>query len=216
MARGSIMRRRRGRPRAQAAPKADRSKRVRKSIEAAAEALQSAHDSREFLLRNTRTAVLTSGRAIMEIHRENYREAEKMIASAAGMIEEYRKKAPAGLRYLLITSEQEMVEASALLAVARGRQVPTSSSLGVSNEGYVLGMMDSLGEIKRHVVDLLRRNEAARARRAFERMEEMYSMLYPFAAMDRVLKEARRKMDVGRIQLEDARVLLVQAHIAGR
>ena len=214
MAKKPAMRRRRGRQAAK--PEPSPPKRVKKSIEAAAAALQKSHDSREFLLRNTRAAVLASGRAIMETHRGNYREAEKMVAETAGMIKEYRKKAAPGLQYLLVTSEQEMVEASALLAVVRGRQVPTSAALGVSNEGYVLGLMDSLGEIKRHVVDLLRRNEAARARKAFGRMEDMYAMLYPFAAMDRVLKEARRKMDVGRIQLEDARVLLVQAHIAGR
>lgn len=195
---------------------ASRQRRVEKSLEEAARSMQEAHDAREYLLRNTRAAVLESGRAIMEVHRGNYREAEKMVAKVASTIDGYRKKAPQNLRYLLVTPEQEMVEASALLAVVRGRQIPSASALGVSNEGYVLGMMDSLGEIKRHVVDLLRRNEAAAARRAFARMEEMYSMLYPFAAMDRVLKEARRKMDVGRIQLEDARVLLVQAHLARR
>ena len=206
-----------GRRRRQAASDpASRQRRVEKSLEAAAKALQEAHDAREFLLRNTRAAVLASGRAIMEIHRGDYREAEKMMSKTAATIEEYRKKTPASLRYLLTTSEQEMVEASALLAVVRGRQAPSAAALGVSNEGYVLGMMDSLGEIKRHVVDMLRRDEPARARRAFARMEQMYSMLYPFAAMDRVLKEARRKMDVGRIQLEDARALLVQAHLAKR
>ena len=190
--------------------------RVEKSLESAAKALQEAHDAREFLLRSTREAVLASGRAIMEIHRGNHREAEKMIAGAASMISSYRKKAGARQAHLLVVPEQEMVEASALLAVVRGRQIPSQSSLGVSCEGYALGLMDALGEIKRHVVDLLRRDQLRQARDAFERMEALYSMLYPFVAMDRVLREARRKMDVGRMQLEDARVLLVQAQIARR
>ena len=188
--------------------------RIEKSLEAIVSNLQAAHDSREFLIRNTRESVLMSGRAIMEIHRGNHKEAEQMIKKSAAMIESYRKKADRRQAYLLTTPEQEMVEASALLAVVRGRQIPSPSVLGVSDEGYALGLMDSLGEIKRHVVDLLRRDQLRAARGAFKSMEDLYAMLYPFVAMDRVLKESRRKMDVGRMQLEDARVLLVQAQLA--
>ena len=195
---------------------ARRKLRMEKSLESAAKALHEAHESREFLLRNTREAVLVSGRAIMEIHRGGHREAEKMIAGAASMIDSYRKRAGSRHAHLLVVPEQEMVEASALLAVVRGRQIPSQASLGVSPEGYVLGLMDSLGEIKRHIVDLLRHGQLGPARAAFESMEGLYSMLYPLVAVDRVLKEARRKMDVGRIQLEDARVLLAQAQIARR
>lgn len=212
-----LSRRPRGRAMAKRAKKSAPSKRrsrIEKSLEAIVNNLQQAHDSREFLIRNTRDAVLMSGRAIIEIHRGNYGEAEQMIAKAAGMIESYRKKAGRGQKHLLTTPEQEMVEASALLAVVRGRQIPSPTVLGVSDEGYALGLMDALGEIKRHVVDLLRRDQMRAARSAFKSMEDLYAMLYPFVAMDRVLRESRRKMDVGRIQLEDARVLLVQAQLA--
>lgn len=200
--------------RARKSARSKKKSRVEKSLEAIVNNLQEAHDSREFLLRNTREAVLVSGRAIMEIHRGNHREAEQMIRKAASLIESYRKKAGRRQAYLLITPEQEMVEASALLAVVRGRQIPSSAILGVSDEGYALGLMDSLGEIKRHVVDLLRHDQLRAARAAFKSMEDLYAMLYPFVSMDRVLKESRRKMDTGRIQLEDARVLLVQAQLA--
>jgi len=48
------------------------------------------------------------------------------------------------------------------------------------------------------------------ARRHFEEMEELYSILSPFAAYDHVVNGAKRKIDVARILVEDTRGVLTE------
>ncbi|MDX1441713.1 MAG: RNA-binding protein, partial [Nitrosopumilaceae archaeon] len=117
----------------------------------------------------------------------------------------YRKKAIGDLQRYLITSEQEFVEAVCLLAIVEGKEIPTDKKLGVSGEGYVLGLLDCVGEMKRMVFDKIRMGKINEALRIFEVMETMYLYLYPFSMYDKVVKEARRKIDVDRILVDDTR-----------
>ena len=102
-------------------------------------------------------------------------------------------------------AEQELVEARALIAIASGRPVPAAARLGVSGEAYVLGLLDCIGELKRLALDHIREGDAGEARRVFDSMQELYEELYPFASLDKVVKEARRKIDVGRSLVEGVR-----------
>ena len=105
----------------------------------------------------------------------------------------------------MITSEQEFVEAVCLLAVVEGNDIPSHLKLKVSQEGYVLGLLDCIGEMKRMILDKIRMGEVDSAARIFEIMENLYLQLYPFSMYDKVVKEARRKIDVDRILVDDAR-----------
>ena len=72
-------------------------------------------------------------------------------------------------------------------------------------ESYILGLLDCVGELKRMILDKIRSNDVNEAGRIFEIMENMYLYLYPFSMYDKVVKEARRKIDVDRILVDDAR-----------
>jgi len=41
-------------------------------------------------------------------------------------------------------------------------------------------------------------------------MENLYLHLYPFASYDKILKEARRKLDINRVLVENARGALTE------
>ena len=41
-------------------------------------------------------------------------------------------------------------------------------------------------------------------------MEDLFAQLYPFVAFDKVLKEARRKLDVNRMILESSRTVMTE------
>ena len=77
-------------------------------------------------------------------------------------------------------------------------------------ESYVLGLLDCVGELKRRVFDKIRIGEIDEANKIFEVMEELYLQLYTFSMYDKVVKEARRKIDVNRILVDDVRSAITE------
>ncbi len=175
------------------------------SLRAISEELDRTQESREFLIKNMREPVRLCGRAIISVHKKEVVEARHLAAQAAELIASHKKKAVGDLQRHVILPEQELVEALSLIAIAERGDIPARDDLGVSPEAYVLGLMDCIGELKRLVFDRIRAGESADAQRVFGIMEDLYTALYPFAAFDKVLKESRRKLDVARILVEDAR-----------
>lgn len=180
-------------------------KNVKSSLNKISKSLADVQDDREFLLKNTREVIILCSRAIISIHRGDLKTGKKNLSEVDLLLTKYRKKATANLRRYLITSEQEYVEAACLLAVVEDRDIPSDKKLKVMEESYVLGLLDCVGELKRMVFDKIRVGETDRALKIFEIMENLYLSLYPFSMYDKVVREARRKIDVNRILVDDVR-----------
>jgi len=80
----------------------------------------------------------------------------------------------------------------------------------VSKESYVLGLLDSIGELKRLMLDNIRKDQLTEASRIFTVMENLYLILYPFAMFDKIVKESRRKLDVNRSLVEESRAIITE------
>ncbi|MDH3276715.1 MAG: RNA-binding protein [Nitrosopumilus sp.] len=180
-------------------------KNVKSSLDKISKSLANTQDDREFLLKNTREIVILCSRAIISIHKGDLKTAKKNLLGVDLLLTKYRKKATSNLRRYLITSEQEYVEAACLLAVVENKEIPSNEKLKVMEESYVLGLLDCVGELKRMVFDKIRIGETEKALKIFEIMENLYLNLYPFSMYDKVVKEARRKIDVNRILVDDVR-----------
>jgi translin len=180
-------------------------KNVKSSLNKISKSLADVQDDREFLLKNTREIIILCSRAIISIHKGDLKTGKKNLSEVDLLLTKYRKKATANLRRYLITSEQEYVEAACLLAVVEDRDLPSDKKLKVMEESYVLGLLDCVGELKRMVFDKIRVGETDRALKIFEIMENLYLNLYPFSMYDKVVREARRKIDVNRILVDDVR-----------
>jgi translin len=131
--------------------------------------------------------------------------AKNNLKQADVLLKKYKKKATPDLRRYMIIPEQEFVEAASLIAIIEKKEIPSEKELGVMQESYVLGLMDCIGELKRMIFDKIRIGDIDNATRIFEVMENLYLYLYPFSMYDKVLKEARRKIDVDRILVDDVR-----------
>ena len=180
------------------------------SLKKVAKSLAASQDSREYLLKNTRDVITLCSQSIIAAHKGDLQTAKKKAIKANKLLILHRKKANSELRRYLITPEQELVEAMSFLAVVEKKPFPTLESLKVSNESYVLGLLDLIGELKRHVFDNIREGKSDEASRTFEIMESLYLNLYPFAMYDKILKEARKKLDVNRKLIEDARSAITE------
>ena len=185
-------------------------KNVKSSLSTISKSLAISYDSREYLIKNTREVVILSSQAIISIHKGDRKVAKLKIKKAQNLLRSFRKKANGELNRYLITPEQELVEAFALLAIVEKKNVPDHKTISVSNESYVLGLLDCVGELKRLIFDNIRVGNSKEATRIFEIMENLYLHLYPFASYDKILKEARRKLDINRVLVENARAALTE------
>ncbi len=185
-------------------------KNVKTSLDKISKLLAKAQDDREFLLRNTREIVILCSRSIISVHEGDIKSAKASIKRAGILIEKYKKKATGDLQRYMIIPEQEYVEAACLISILDNRSIPSDTKLKVMPESYILGLLDCIGELKRVILDKIRTGDLEEATRVFVVMEEMYMHLYPFTTYDKVLKEARRKTDVGRALVDDARGVITE------
>ena len=185
-------------------------KNVKSSLPLISKNLEKTNSKREFLIKNNRETVILCSQAIISIHKNDLSTAKKKIAKAKSELTKLKQKSTGDLVRYIITPEQEFVEAASLLAVIEGKEIPSVKSLKVSDESYILGLLDCIGEIKRQVIDKIRVGDSHRATKLFDIMENLYLLLYPFASYDKIVKEARRKLDVNRMLVEETRSVLTE------
>jgi translin len=185
-------------------------KNVKSSLPLISKNLEKTNSKREFLIKNNRETVILCSQAIISIHKNDLNTAKKKIARAKSELTKLKQKTSGNLVRYIITPEQEFVEAVSLLAVIEGKEIPSVKSLNVSDESYILGLLDCIGELKRQVIDKIRVGDSKRATQLFDVMENLYLLLYPFASYDKIVKETRRKLDVNRMLVEETRSVLTE------
>jgi len=99
---------------------------------------------------------------------------------------------------------QEASEAAIVHAILRDRPLPGPDEVGVTGAAYVLGLGDSIGELRRLALDRLRVGALDEANRFVDAMEEMYHALLRFDYPDAIVA-VRHKQDVARSLLERTR-----------
>ncbi len=185
-------------------------KNVKSSLNKIIKSLGDIQDSREFLLKNTREIIILCSKSIIAVHKGELQEGKKNLKQAELLLKKYKKKATGQLRRYLITPEQEFVEAACLIAIVEKKEIPSDEKLDVMPESYVLGLLDCVGELKRRIFDKIRVGQTDEATEIFDIMEDLYLQLYTFSMYDKVVKEARRKIDVNRILVDDVRSAITE------
>jgi len=185
-------------------------KNVKSSLNDISKSLHSVNAAREYLIKNTRDVVILCSHSIIAAHKGDLRLAKQKIKNAELVLKKNQKKAKDDFKKYLITPEQELVEACSFLAVIENKEIPSLKSMKVSKESYVLGLLDCIGELKRLMLDNIRKDKLKEANRIFNVMENLYLILYPFAMFDKIVKEARRKLDVNRSLVEESRAIITE------
>jgi translin len=183
---------------------------VKSSLSKISKSLNELQDSREYLIKNTREVILLCSQSIISIHKLDIKTGKKKAEQAKKLLGEIRKRSKSELYRYIVTAEQELVEAFAFISIVEKSEIPSAESLGVRGESYILGLLDCVGELKRLVYDSIRVGKADDARKFFEIMENLYLFLYPFAIYDKIINETRRKLDINRILIEDARAAVTE------
>lgn len=167
-------------------------------------------ERRENLLKGTRDIISLCSKSIVDQHHGKKNEAKEKLTRASTMLAEFRDYAEDDLQRYLLVPEQEFVEASVLVSIIENSEIPRALDLKVSGPSYILGLLDSIGEIKRMIYDKIRQGKSDDAQELFKIMEHLYSLIYPFAIYDNIVGGLRRKLDVAKMLIEDIRALITE------
>jgi translin len=198
----------------------DHSGQILAAGEAAHDALELKHRARETTLLAARKAIRSCGTAIRAVHRAEFREARELIAVAAA----YLAEADAALdehpdvRYagFIHDAKKEFAEANLTLAFVADHPIPTAAELGVEVQAYLNGMAEAASELRRQVLDCLRRNENDEAERLLAVMDDVYGLLITIDYPDALTGGLRRTTDALRAVLERTRGDVTTALVASR
>lgn len=183
---------------------------VTESLKAMESRFASQLERRDRVLKDSRDVISASSKAIISVHTGKMKEADRELTKAKSLLQALKKSADGPSSRYLVSPEAEFVEAATVVALAKGKSVPAMATLGASPEAYLLGLLDSVGELKRMVLDSILQRKLPKARRYFEIMQELYSVCSPLAVYDHVVNGARRKIDVARMLVEDTRGFLAE------
>lgn len=161
------------------------------------------------VLRLSRVIVRNSSRAIMAIHREDEKSANRLLQRARRdlrrLISLARKDPWLYTSGASHTAQQEYVEAVFLFSLVKWGKLVDLRATGVSYQAYLGGLADVIGELRREVLEAIRRNKVQKAEGILKLMEDVYEMLTEFDYADSITPGLRRKRDIARRILEKTR-----------
>jgi translin len=164
---------------------------------------------REYGLQAQRDVIRAAANAIRAGHRGDYERAHQALAAAGSVLAAaHAALAPhPDLRYAgwLQDAEKEYAEAATTLAILAGAPIPSAGDLQVGVVPYVNGLGETVGELRRAVLDLLRRGEVGRAEALLETMDAIYGVLVTMDFPDTLTGGLRRTTDGVRAILERTR-----------
>lgn len=158
----------------------------------------------DYVNSENRKIVRACSNAIKALHAKDMKEAKKSLSEAESSLVKFRKEATdfsSQLNHVL----QEYTEAKIVFCAIESGKIPKFSDLDVPEISYVLGLLDSIGELKREMYESLRSGKRKDAEKYFSMMEDIFDSLLPLRFSNAILPEFRHKQDVGRIQIEQAR-----------
>jgi translin len=173
------------------------------------QALEACHKAREEALEQTRLLTRRSANAIRAVHRKEYDLAEKLIGEARAISDalESNLQPYPELYFSGYTQDsiKEYVEARLTYDLIKGNALPLPDELNVEVSTYLRGLSETVGELRRKTMDILRQGYSEEAERLLELMDEIYALLVTVDYPDAVTHGLRRQTDLARGIIERTR-----------
>ena len=165
--------------------------------------------ARDLTLNRSRELIRYCSLTIRAVHREEYDEAGKLLATArqaAAAMKADILPHPA-LYYTGYTQDslKELTEACVVFAIVRGEPIPSPDDIEVDEAAYLNGLAEAASELRRRCLDLIRRDRVAEAERMLTAMDDIYAQLVTIDFPDALTGGLRRTTDTLRAVLERTR-----------
>ncbi len=164
---------------------------------------------RDDALAQARHLTRACAHAIRAIHRSEADVAQQHLDEARTIVESL-KATLAGfpeLFYAGYTQDaiKEYAEAAITCALIQDQALPMPEDLGVEYATYLNGMAESVGELRRRCLDILRHGYSEEAERLLTWMDEIYALMVTLDYPDAVTNGLRRLTDLMRGIVERTR-----------
>jgi len=170
----------------------------------------SAKDSaREKVLPLCREAIRYCSQSIRATHRQEFDQAKELLKTARNLLNKVAQTINecSDLAYTGFTrdAQKEFAEGSITLALVMGKALPSPDELGVEAAAYLNGMGEAVGEMRRYLLDSMRRGDLSRGEELLAAMDDIYSVLVTMDFPDAITNGLRRTTDMVRGVLEKTR-----------
>lgn len=171
--------------------------------------LDRAHRARESALGASRKAIRCAANSIRATHRGDWAAAEKLLGEARESLGEAigNSEPVPQVRYagFISDAEKEVAEATVTLSLIRDRRMPPPEEVGVGVTEYLGGVAEAVGEMRRHLLDSLRRGEIGRGEEVLGVMDDLYQLLLSMDYPDSLTRGLRSRTDAARGAIERSR-----------
>lgn len=161
---------------------------------------------REVALKSCRAVVRLSGNVLKALHRgedvkKDIEDLKDEVSRLSSLVGDHPDLSTAGF---VENALQEYSEVMIVVSILERDDVPSPDEIAVGSVPYLLGLGDTVGELRRFSLDALKKGDVERANRFLERMEDLFTALMRFDYPDAIVS-VRRKQDVARSLLEKTR-----------
>jgi translin len=165
--------------------------------------------AREQALRWSRELIRACANSIRAIHRREFLHADRLLGEAT-VLNGQICTVLAGMGDLYWTgyvqdAQKELVEAHSTYALVKGDALPDPTTLGIAPAPFLNGLAEAVGELRRYLLDRLRRGEVDGCERLLGAMDDIYSLLVTLDYPDALTGGLRRTTDSTRGILEKTR-----------
>jgi len=172
-------------------------------------ALETRNAAREKALSQSRELIRTCANTIRAVHRRDFEQARTLLAAAKvlsdGLTENLKPYPDLFYTGYVQDAQKEYVEANATLSLVSGTSMPPPEELGVAAAPFLNGLAETVGELRRFVLDKLRRGEIEGSETLLQTMDDIYGLLVTIDYPDALTGGLRRTTDLARGILERTR-----------
>lgn len=183
--------------------------RLQTIVDTICEEFEAKNAVRDETLRRSRQLIRHCANSIRASHRDDFADAQALLATArtaaAEMIADTQQYPDIFYAGYTQDALKELTEAHITYALITGESLPAPEDLAVEPASYLNGLAEAVGELRRYVLDRLRRGDVATGERLLAIMDDIYSLLITVDFPDAITGGLRRNTDMVRGVLERTR-----------
>jgi translin len=165
--------------------------------------------AREKVLPLCRELIRYASVTIRAIHRQEFDEAKRLLGEGKKIREALAEAVTEWeeLRYhgFVRDAQKEYTEANAVYALLTGQTLPDPDDLNVDYAGYLNGLGDTVGELRRYLLDSMRHGDLSKGEELLSAMDDIYTTLVTMDFPDAITGGLRHTTDQVRGILEKTR-----------
>ena len=166
--------------------------------------------AREKVLPLCRELIRFAGITIRAIHRQEFEQAKQLLTEGsrvfANLTQALNEWEDLRSHGFVRDAQKEYTEANAVFALVIGEPLPDPDELKVDYTSYLNGLGDTVGELRRYILDSMRHGDLSRSEEILMAMDDIYTVLVTIDFPDAITGGLRHTTDQVRGILEKTRV----------